>query len=556
MSRASMLRFLRWQLVFLMAAICMVPSLRAQGKQEEICSIKDPNNPLKRFSGDFLHYPDYYELILDKHERIRFYATDFEKCRTPAPSARPQASCPPPAPRPEPRICPQDGGGKAASRDAEETLTMLGSGTISRGALPVMIRAFAKARSYDVDTKEKGKTITYDLVPPQGTKAALRIIVTATGSADSGPALKSGEALVGLSSAPYDEDDGEQIKYFLSAGKLDSRGELEHVVALDGLVPVVHPENPIKSIELCDLAKIYAGNITNWRSLGWESAPIEVHALSEHSGTQDMFAKLMSKACGVKPREGQIHKDQVLLKGAIRKSRYAIGYVGKAELTDSDLAPLSIGGKCSLMAGPDAFDIKSEDYPLSRRLYMYTPYLNRLGYNARDFLDYLFLSKDAQDALGASQTTSLNIVSRKYDDRPQRSAHLKENSHKLFGKFRSATLGGERLSISFRFDKGSDVLDTRARMDVLRLIAYLKEHPPRGKILLAGFADSSGSAAFNEGLAAKRAAQVRNEIARNARELEHLIIADGYSSTLPVVCNDTPLGQEKNRRVEVWLLPQ
>jgi phosphate transport system substrate-binding protein len=112
------------------------------------------------------------------------------------------------------------------------------------------------------------------------------------------------------------------------------------------------------------------------------------------------------------------------------------------------------------------------------------------------------------------------------------------------------TRNARRLSLDFRFRSGQDELDSRATRDVDRLVTFLGNHRS-GKLLLLGFSDAVGSDASNVRLSRERAEAVSRELA--ARGVRASAI-DGFGSELPLASNDDPLGREKNRRVEVWLL--
>lgn len=48
-------------------------------------------------------------------------------------------------------------------------------------------------------------------------------------------------------------------------------------VAWDALVMITHKDNPVDSISLNQLRKVYKGQITNWKELGGKDAPIELY---------------------------------------------------------------------------------------------------------------------------------------------------------------------------------------------------------------------------------------------------------------------------------------
>jgi len=59
---------------------------------------------------------------------------------------------------------------------------------------------------------------------------------------------------------------------------------LEHVVAIDAIVPIVHPANRITGLTLDQLSQIYQGKIRNWKEVGGSDQPIVVVSRDSSSG--------------------------------------------------------------------------------------------------------------------------------------------------------------------------------------------------------------------------------------------------------------------------------
>jgi outer membrane protein OmpA-like peptidoglycan-associated protein len=68
-------------------------------------------------------------------------------------------------------------------------------------------------------------------------------------------------------------------------------------------------------------------------------------------------------------------------------------------------------------------------------------------------------------------------------------------------------------------------------------------------ILLIGFTDNLGNPAKNITLSTQRAQSMQNEFAKFGVKTEIF----GFGQALPIASNANPIGQDKNRRVEVWL---
>src|SRR5262245_14122175 len=60
-------------------------------------------------------------------------------------------------------------------------------------------------------------------------------------------------------------------------------------VALDGLCVIAHASNPVKSLSVPQLKKIYAGQIRNWREVGGRDAPIILSSRENSSGSYEFF---------------------------------------------------------------------------------------------------------------------------------------------------------------------------------------------------------------------------------------------------------------------------
>ncbi len=78
---------------------------------------------------------------------------------------------------------------------------------------------------------------------------------------------------------------------------------------------------------------------------------------------------------------------------------------------------------------------------------------------------------------------------------------------------------------------------------------------PGGKVVVEGYTDNIGSDAANQKLSLARANAVRQFLARNEK-VPNAIQAKGYGAARPVASNDTDEGREKNRRVEILVIPR
>ena len=93
---------------------------------------------------------------------------------------------------------------------------------------------------------------------------------------------------------------------------------------------------------------------------------------------------------------------------------------------------------------------------------------------------------------------------------------------------------------------------TQPGMANLRKLADVLAQNPERTVLVEGFTDSVGAAAYNQELSEKRAAAVRSALLGMGVAPERVAMK-GYGKAYPVANNDTPGNRQLNRRVEIVL---
>lgn len=136
-------------------------------------------------------------------------------------------------------------------------------------------------------------------------------------------------------------------------------------IAVDALVPVVHPDNKLTKLTLDDLKAIYEGKMRNWKELGGADAEIVVISRDTASGTFETWDEMVMKKAKVSPR-ALLQASNGAVVQAVSKNRNAIGYVGIGYLTP-ELKPLALGNVTA-----NVETALSRTWPLSRELYIFT----------------------------------------------------------------------------------------------------------------------------------------------------------------------------------------
>jgi len=340
------------------------------------------------------------------------------------------------------------------------------------------------------------------------------------------------------------------------AGNMISPAQ-EHIVAVDRLVMITHPSNPVESLTIGQIGAIYAGQIDNWSVLGGPDLPITVVSRPEGSGTRSVFeSRIFGDADAPAISDQVIASTHTEAAQVVSQAEGAIAFVGYAFQRDNNA--LTLINECGIAATPDAFSAKTEEYALQRRLYFYTRE-DTLTPNAASFVDYA-TSSAADDVIAKAGFTGFGIKRREQAvDGPRARDLLTASADQFEAGIMRRMLGQmidyDRLSTTFRFRTGSSQLDERGVIDLARLLTYLEGRPNGTEVLLVGFTDDVGEFESNLGLSQRRAAQVQEQIvdAGGARLANIRFASVGYGEVAPSGCNTSEEGRRINRRVEVWI---
>ena len=187
----------------------------------------------------------------------------------------------------------------------------------------------------------------------------VRISVAGTGSGDGIRSLIDGTADIGNSSRDLKPKEADLAQK--NGIKLK-----KHVVALDCIVPVVHPTNPIKNLSLEQLRAIFAGEVRNWNEVGGQDRQVVAISRDSSSGTFEVWNKIvLGKGVRVRP-DAQLQASNGAVAQAVAGNKYALGYVGLGYLNQR-IKPLSVNG---VAANPET--AKNKAYPIARGLNMFT----------------------------------------------------------------------------------------------------------------------------------------------------------------------------------------
>ncbi|MFK3798904.1 substrate-binding domain-containing protein [Pseudomonas sp. NPDC088444] len=424
--------------------------------------------------------------------------------------------------------------GLSAPTDGTPALRIQGSNTIGAQLGPALVMGLLSQQGAQGITQQPGlRANEMHIVGrlPSGQSAS--VDVAAHGSSTGFAALKAGQADLAASSRPIKHN---EISELMELGDLRSH-DAEQVIAIDGVAVIVHPANPVRELSIDQLAKVFSGEIHDWEALGGIGGAIHLYARDQQSGTYDTFNELVLTKSGKKlASEAKRFESSEALSDDVSHDRRGIGFIGLPYVRQARAVAV-IDGQSKPML-PTLGLIATEDYPLSRRLYFYLPPDSKQPWAKA-------LVRFAQSPQGQSIVAQNGFVAQTVQAVKVRA------TSEMPTEYQNLTREAERLSVNFRFAQGSATLDTKARLDVKRVVDYLKTHDKLNqKVTLVGFGDAKSDPARAQLLSKLRAMAVRRELLKS-----DVILRDvrGFGDEMPVAANDADEGRIKNRRVEVWV---
>jgi len=136
------------------------------------------------------------------------------------------------------------------------------------------------------------------------------------------------------------------------------------IVALDGLVPIVHPANPLDGMTVEQLRSVYEGKLTNWRELGGPDLAVVPLERGDASGSRDIWFRTVLGSVEEMPGLRRLGTNDDMVR-AVRAEPGALGYVAMG-FVDGTVKPLLLDGHSATVRS-----VLDGTYPASRTLNVY-----------------------------------------------------------------------------------------------------------------------------------------------------------------------------------------
>ena len=244
----------------------------------------------------------------------------------------------------------------------------------------------SKSESVSTDGSTSMSKVIESLSEAFGEETGIEVTYNATGSGAGIEAVLAGRCDIGLSSRDLKEEEKEN-------------GLEGTILAYDGIAIIVHPDNPVADLSIETIAKIYTGEITNWKDVSGNDGEIVLIGREANSGTRDGFESITDTEDKCKYRQECTSTGDVIT--AVSSNPNAIGYASLASVKDSVKA-VSVDG-----VTPSEATVKDGSYAVQRPFVLVTKKDSKLSGNAQKFFDYI-TSEAANEVISGAGVVPAN----------------------------------------------------------------------------------------------------------------------------------------------------
>lgn len=404
----------------------------------------------------------------------------------------------------------------SATAESVELFRVAGSNTLGARLVPRLVAAFLQAEGLqEVNTVPAGENVQVvtGRWPHPLRPLTVQVPVRAHGTQTGFVALAEGTAELAAASRPPRPDEMAVVP-----------DDQVRVVGIDGIAVIVHPANPVQQLSIRQIRDLFSGAVHNWAQVGGPSLPVRLHARDAHSGTRDTFDTLVMQGTSV-ARAAQLYESNEHLAAAVKAQAGGVGFVPVAAVGEARALAVADAEAPALL--PSSLAVATEDYPLSRRLYLFAGPGSQQLPVVEAFLRFVASDAGQQQVAGAGFVAQL-----------PRAVEVDSRDARL--------QGWQRLNMNVRFREGSSALDRKALDDAGRLADFLA-HPARRalRVMLVGYSAEDG----RQGLSRLRAQNVRWHLRQQGVTAAVSTLAGDATR----VAGGESAFANRNRRVEIWV---
>ncbi|KNY26388.1 substrate-binding domain-containing protein [Pseudobacteroides cellulosolvens] len=433
--------------------------------------------------------------------------------------------------------------------NSETVLRIHGSNTIGTKLMPKLVEGYLEKKGAIQIKTTEGSNPQEKKVEFKWSNQDEKTYDIEIYSHGSGTAFKEFELAacdIGMTSRKINEKEISKLKA-IGLGDL-STVKSEFIIALDGISIIVNKNNPINHLSVEQISDIFSGKITNWSQLGGKDGKIRVFTRDENSGTYDTFKNLILNNKALLSAAVWIESTKDLCT-EVSKDINSIGFTSFSYTGDTK--PLSISQGTADPVFPNTFNIATEEYYLSKRIYLYCPENIQNPY-ATELINYI-TDDEGQNIIKDCGFATIDIQVDENFKPFTKPTFKNQKAQQKYNQIVSNAQG--RLSVNFLFKNGSSELDNKSIKDLEKVINFLfRNKYINSEILLVGYSDNKGDYNMNIKLSNQRALRVKELILNQFSALGGRVDVLGMGPEMPIASNKTSGGMDRNRRVEVYIM--
>ncbi len=332
------------------------------------------------------------------------------------------------------------------------------------------------------------------------------------------------------------------------------------LLGLKSFSVVVAPNAGITAISMNDLARVFAGEVTNWSQIGGADVSVLPLQLPPESEAGSAFQRLVMDPAGLEVSGSVLTmSDEAGVSGSIGQFPGSVGVVTTADANQDFV--VDVAGSCGIAVAPTPFNIISGDYALTRPVmatYNTTPN-TALPAEVFDFA----VGAVAQGLVESEGFINYRAVALNNADKNARisgllGAELDDVQRAAAAEMFQALFDADRLSPTMTGGPASGPEGAWNRAMLINLVNFMREPGNEGReIIFAGFGQSAdGNAAAiaaSEEAAASFAALLTDVAANTIAANNYTVASYGFGNVSPATCIDGQVAGSEYTRVEVWI---
>ena len=368
----------------------------------------------------------------------------------------------------------------------------------------------------------------------------------------------SGDADIVLETTPLNGT--QPIAYSGPEGWAAGNSMSHQMVGLSAYSVMVAPNASINSITMNDLARIFAGEITNWSQIGGADVNILPLQLPADSAMGQEIQALVLGTAG-KTVAGNVltMADEGGIATSINQFPGSISIVSAAGADESLTVP--VAGSCGLVVEATPFNIASGDYPL-----LSTVMANYDNKPQTDLVTEMFdfaSAEIAQELIAQEGWVNHSALTQTTTEKNTRlsgllGASLDDAQRTAAASMFQVLFDADRLSPTMVGGavSGPEAAWNRAMM--IDLLAVMSDPANAGReFLFVGKGDGTSGSQAAISNSAMAAQAVKDAVAANAADIiasgDLTLSHFGFGNVSPATCVDGQVASSDYTRIEVWL---